>query len=541
MNARRSQAPPAPPAAAREQRRTLSGLPLKEVYSAADLAGLSLAGEAPGEYPFTRGIHPTMYRGRLWTIRQFSGFGSAADTNRRFRFLLSQGQHGLSTAFDLPTLMGRDSDDPLARGEVGREGVVVDSLDDVQTLFEGIPLDRVSVSMTINAPAAILFAMFLATARRQGAAWSSLRGTLQNDILKEYIAQKEWIYPPRPSLRLITDLVAFCCREVPQWNTISISGYHIREAGSTAVQELAFTLADGVGYVQACLEAGLRVDDFAPRLSFFFNCHNDFFEEIAKLRAARRLWARFMRERFEAREPRSWMLRTHVQTAGCSLTAQQPQVNLARVTLQALAAVFGGTQSLHTNALDEVYALPTEASATLAVRTQQVIAHESGVADVVDPLGGSYFVEDLTRRMEEEALRLIEAIETMGGIVAAIERGFPQKEIAEASYAYQRQVDSGERVIVGVNRYQQQESEPIPTLQIDSGVEERQLENLAALRRGRQASACAQALRALRDAAAGVDNLMPHLIAAVEARATLGEIASTLKEVFGEYRETPAL
>jgi methylmalonyl-CoA mutase N-terminal domain/subunit len=482
-----------------------------------------------------------MYRGRPWTIRQFSGFGSASDTNRRFRFLLDQGQHGLSTAFDLPTLMGRDSDDPLSRGEVGREGVAIDSMEDMQALFEGIPLGDVSTSMTINAPAAVLFAMYLAVARRQGIDWKSLRGTLQNDILKEYIAQKEWIYPPRPSLRLVTDLVAFCCREVPQWNTISISGYHIREAGSTAVQELAFTLADGVGYVQACTEAGLAVDDFAPRLSFFFNCHNDFFEEIAKLRAARRLWARLMRERFAAATPRSWMLRMHVQTAGCALTAQQPHVNVVRVALQALAAVLGGTQSLHTNSLDETYALPTEEAAALAVRTQQVIAHETGVTEVVDPLGGAFFLESLTTRMEQEALRLIQTIDSMGGIVSAIERGFPQKEIADAAFDYQREVDSGERIIVGVNRYEVEGEPSIPILRIDPSVESAQLERLVHIRRRRPAAPLSRALDEVRRAAGGRDNLMPPLIAAVEAQATLGETCGALKEVFGEYRESPAL
>jgi len=545
MNPRRTPAPsvPPPPASAGDRYRTQSGLPLKGVYGPEDLGALDPRRDLPppGEYPFTRGIHPTMYRGRPWTIRQFSGFGSASDTNRRFRFLLEQGQHGLSTAFDLPTLMGRDSDDAMARGEVGREGVAVDSLEDMETLFQGIPLGKVSTSMTINAPAAVIFAMYLAAARRQGTDWRALRGTLQNDILKEYIAQKEWIYPPRPSLRLVTDLVAFCCREVPQWNTISISGYHIREAGSTAVQELGFTLADGLGYVEALRASGLEVDAFAPRLSFFFNCHNDFFEEIAKLRAARRMWARFMRERFGARDPRSWTLRTHVQTAGCSLTAQQPYVNLMRVTLQALAAVLGGTQSLHTNCLDETYALPTEAAATLAVRTQQLIAHESGVAQVADPLGGAYFVEDLTRRMEEEAARLLAAIDSMGGIVAAIERGFPQKEIAEASFSYQREVDSGERIIVGVNRYQQEDAAPIPTLTIDPEVERRQLERLDALRRRRSGSGVQAALDAVRRAAAGTENLLPPLIAAVEAEATLGEVSQAMKEVFGEYRESPVL
>ncbi|MEE9219126.1 MAG: methylmalonyl-CoA mutase family protein [Acidobacteriota bacterium] len=540
---RHSRAPAAPRLEEADAFRTLSGLLLKEVYTQNDLEGVELQHDLsqPGEYPFTRGIHRTMYRGKPWTIRQFSGFGSAADTNRRFRFLLEQGQHGLSTAFDLSTLMGLDSDEPLCRGEVGREGVAIDTLEDMETLFHDIPLERVSTSMTINAPAAVIFAMYLATARRQGASWKKLRGTLQNDILKEYIAQKEWIYPPRPSLRLVTDLVAFCCRQVPQWNPISISGYHIREAGSNAVQELAFTLADGIGYVEASLAAGLDVDDFASRFSFFFNAHNDFFEEVAKLRAARRMWARIMRERFGARDPRSWMLRMHVQTAGCSLTAQQPYVNVVRVTLQALAAVLGGTQSLHTNSLDETYALPTEEAATLAVRTQQVIVHESGVGQVVDPLGGAYFVEDLTRRMEEEASRLITAIEEMGGIVAAIEQGFPQKEIAESSYSYQRQVDSGDKIIVGLNQYQQGGKVSVPTLSIDPEVEREQLARLDAFKRRRSASSVSRALEQVRSAAAGSENLMPHLIAAVEAQATLGELSGTLKEVFGAYQESPVL
>ena len=540
MSARKNSAPPAP-AAAKQHHRTQSGLPLKEVYTESDLAEFDPSREIgkPGEYPFTRGIHRTMYRGRPWTIRQFSGFGSAVDTNRRLRFLLEQGQHGLSTAFDLPTLMGRDSDDALSRGEVGREGVAIDTLDDMQTLFRDIPLEKISTSMTINAPAPVIFAMYLATARHQGAAWSKLRGTLQNDILKEYIAQKEWLFPPRPSLRLITDLVAFCCHEVPEWNTISISGYHIREAGSTAVQELAFTLADGIGYVQSCLEAGLQVDEFTPRFSFFFNSHNDFFEEVAKLRAARRLWARIMRERFGARDPRSWMLRTHVQTAGCSLTAQQPYVNVARTTLQALAAVLGGTQSLHTNSLDETYALPTEEAATLAVRTQQVIAHESGVSQVVDPLGGSYFVEDLTRRMEEEASSLIRTIDDMGGIITAIEEGFPQREIAEASYTYQREVDSGERIIVGVNRYQQSNDTAIPTLRIDPEVEKDQLARLEKIKDRRSKQAVTRALDRLRQTAQGTENLMPALVEAAETQVTLWEVCGTLREVFGSYQESP--
>ncbi len=517
---------------------TVSSLPIERLYSAEDLPA---GGEAdlglPGEFPYTRGIHPTMYRTRLWTMRQFSGFGSAADTNKRYHYLLSHGQTGLSVAFDLPTLMGRDSDDLLAEGEVGREGVAIDTLADMETLFSGIPLGGVSTSMTINSPASILFAMYLAVAEKQGVPLERLEGTIQNDILKEYIAQKEWIYPPRPSLRIITDIMAFCARSVPKWNTISISGYHIREAGSTAVQELAFTLADGIGYVQAGIEAGLDVDVFAPRLSFFFNSHNDFFEEIAKMRAARRIWARVMRDRFHAKNPASWKLRFHTQTAGCSLTAQQPYNNVVRVTIQALAAVLGGTQSLHTNSLDETLALPTEDAVRIALRTQQVIAEESGVANTVDPLGGSYFVEALTNKVEADAMAIIGKIDAMGGIVAAIEQGFPMKEIADASYLYQQQTDRGEKCIVGVNRYRADADPPVEILKIPLEVEIEQKRRLADVRAGRSAAAIDRDLDAIAKAAKDGSNLMPHILQAVRDYATVGEICGAMKAVFGEYRE----
>ncbi|HEU4402598.1 MAG TPA: methylmalonyl-CoA mutase family protein [Candidatus Polarisedimenticolia bacterium] len=518
---------------------TVSDLPIERLYTAEDLEGWEATAKLgfPGEPPYTRGVHPTMYRGRLWTMRQFAGFGTAEDTNRRFRYLLEHGQTGLSVAFDLPTLMGRDSDDPLAEGEVGREGVAVATLADMEILFRGIPLGKVSTSMTINAPAAVFLALYLAVAEQQRVPFAALEGTIQNDILKEYIAQKEWIYPPIPSLRLITDMIAFCTERMPKWNTISISGYHIREAGSTAAQELAFTLADGIGYVQAALDAGLRVDDFAPRLSFFFNAHNDFFEEIAKLRAARRLWASIMRDRFQAQDPRSWMLRTHVQTAGCSLTAQQPYNNVVRVTLQALAAVLGGTQSLHANALDETLALPTEDSARLALRTQQIIAEESGVTNTIDPLAGSYFVESLTDRLEKAALDYIQRIDAMGGIVAAIEAGFPQREIAEASYRYQRQVDAGEKTVVGVNRHVEGDTLKVPLLKIGKDVERAQVERLRRTRAGRDAGRHAQALQALEAAARRPGNLMPPILDAIRAYASVGEICGTLKTVFGAYRE----
>ncbi len=518
---------------------TVSDVPIDRLNTAEDLEDWDPAGMLgfPGEPPYTRGVHPTMYRGRLWTMRQFAGFGSAEDTNQRFRYLLDHGQTGLSVAFDLPTLMGRDSDDPLAEGEVGREGVVIDTLADMEILFRGIPLGEVSTSMTINAPAAVLLAMYLAVAEKQGVSFDAVEGTIQNDILKEYIAQKEWIYPPSPSMRIITDMIAFCTARVPKWNTVSISGYHIREAGSTAVQELAFTLADGIAYVQAAVERGQEVDAFAPRLSFFFNSHNDFFEEIAKLRAARRIWANVMRDRFKAKNPRSWMLRTHVQTAGCSLTAQQPHNNVVRVTVQALAAVLGGTQSLHTNSLDETLALPSEDSARLALRTQQILGEESGVANTVDPLAGSYFVETLTNRTEQAALDYIRRIDEMGGMIAAIEQGFPQREIAEASYRYQQQIDSGEKTVVGVNRYTEGGRMEVPLLRIGPEVEINQLDRLRSVRASRDAARNARALAALEAAARSDDNLMPPILEAVKSYASVQEICDTLKPVFGVYRE----
>jgi methylmalonyl-CoA mutase N-terminal domain/subunit len=518
---------------------TVSDLPIERLYTPEDLAGRDPAREIglPGEPPYTRGIHPSMYRGRIWTMRQFAGFGSARDTNERFRYLLDHGQTGLSTAFDLPTLMGRDSDDPLAEGEVGREGVAIDTLEDMETLFSGIPLGRVSTSMTINAPAVVLLAMYLAVAEKQGVPFEALEGTIQNDILKEYIAQKEWIYPPAPSMRIITDMIDFCTTRVPKWNTISISGYHIREAGSTAVQELAFTLADGLAYVQAGVERGLAVDSFAPRLSFFFNSHIDFFEEIAKLRAARRMWCRFMQERFGARNPRSWTLRTHVQTAGCSLTAQQPYNNVVRVTVQAMAAALGGTQSLHTNSLDETLALPSEDSVRIALRTQQIVAEESGVTNTIDPLGGSYFVESLTDRMEEAAHQYIRAIDAMGGMVAAIEQGYPQKEIADAAFRYQRQLDTGEKTLVGVNKYTEGNSAPPPLLRISEDVERDQRARLAAVRVRRDAARHRRALHDLSAAARTRDNIVPLVLEAVRSYASVQEICDALTPVFGAYRE----
>lgn len=518
---------------------TISGMPIEEIYRADSLDRFDVSRDLgrPGEPPFTRGIHSTMYRERVWTMRQFSGFGTAADTNQRYKYLLSQGQTGLSVAFDLPTLMGRDSTDELARGEVGKEGVAIDTLDDMEALFEGIPLKQVSTSMTINSPAAILFAMYLAVAEKQSVPWKELRGTIQNDILKEYIAQKEWIYPPAPSLRIITDIMGFCLKEVPLWNTISISGYHIREAGSTAIQELAFTLSDGLTYVEAAIRAGLDVDAFAPRLSFFFNVHNDFFEEVAKYRAARRMWCSYLRERFGAQDSRSWKLRTHAQTAGCSLTAQQPYNNVVRVTLQALAAVLGGVQSLHTNSLDETLALPTEKAVTIALRTQQILAEETGVGNTVDPLGGSYFVETLTNRMEEGARAYIEKIEGMGGMVAAIEEGFPQKEIADASYKYQQELEDGRRIIVGVNRYRQETEESLPTLKVPDEVEQDQLRSLERVRGKRSRLRVERSLAELEKTARSSRNLMPGILEAVRAYATVGEICEAMKPVFGEYRE----
>ena len=497
----------------------------------------------PGEYPFTRGVQPTMYRGRFWTMRQYSGFGSAEETNRRYKYLLQQGQMGLSIAFHLPTLMGYDSDDPMSEGEVGRCGAAVDSLQDMEILLEGLPLDEVTTSMTITSTAAVAWAMYIAVCEQMGIPYDRIGGTLQNDVLKEYIAQKEYIFPLKPSIRLVTDTIVFGTRYLPRWNTISISGYHIREAGATALQELAFTIADGITYVEEAIRAGLDVDDFAPRLSFFWDLHNDLFEEIAKLRAARRLWAHLMRERFQAKNPRSWMLRTHAQTAGVSLTAQQPHVNIARVALQALAGVLGGTQSLHTNSMDEAYALPTEEAVTIALRTQQMIAHETGAANTVDPLAGSYFVESLTNEMEEGAREYLRRIDDLGGMVQAIERGFPQQEIANSAYAYQRAVERGEKVIVGVNRFaDEREKRPIPILSIDEALWERQVERVAQLRKNRDKDRWSKALEGLRVAAVGDepwgrDLLMPKILNAVKAYATVGEIFGVLRETWGEYTE----
>jgi methylmalonyl-CoA mutase N-terminal domain/subunit len=517
---------------------TVSSYPIRRLYTEADLAGWSPERDlgSPGEPPYTRGIHPTMYRSRLWTMRQFAGFGTAEDTNRRFRYLLAQGQTGLSVAFDLPTLMGYDSDHAMSEGEVGKCGVAISSLADMETLFDRIPLGDITTSMTINSPAAAIWAMYLAVAEKQDADWRKLSGTLQNDILKEYIAQKEYIYPPAPSMRLVTDTVEFGAKHTPKFNSISISGYHIREAGSTAIQELAFTLRDGIEYVEDCVRRGLQVDDFAPRLSFFFNAHNDFFEEIAKYRAARRIWQRVMRERFTAKNPRSWALRFHTQTAGCSLTAQQPYNNVVRTAIQALATVLGGTQSLHTNSLDEAWALPTESAATIALRTQQILAYESGVTNTADPFGGSYFVEALTNEIERGAWDYIEKIDALGGMVPAIERGYPQREIADAAYRYQVAVDRKEKIIVGVNAYVTDEK-PIEILQIDESVAHQQAECLRRLRADRSNDEVARRLDALRKAAAGSENLMPYLYEAVKAYATLGEICDTLRQVFGVYDE----
>lgn len=527
------QSPPSP------RYETLSGIPLEPVY------GLERAPAvpppAPGEFPYTRGIHPDMYRGRLWTMRQFSGFGTPEQTNARYHYLLEQGQTGLSVAFDLPTLMGYDADHPNSLGEVGKCGVSVCSLEDMETLFEGIPLGGVSVSMTINSPANVIWAMYLAVARKQGVPWEQLAGTLQNDILKEFIAQKEYIYPPRPSMRLVTDTIEFAARHVPRYNPVSISGYHIREAGSTAVQELAFTLRDGFEYVEWAIARGLAVDEFAPRLSFFFNAHNDFFEEIAKYRAARKIWAELMRGRYGARDERSWKLRFHTQTAGCSLTWQQPYNNVVRTAIQALAAVLGGTQSLHTNSLDEAYALPSEHAVTLALRTQQIIAHESNTVAVADPLGGSYYLEALTAEVERRALDYMGRIDRMGGMISAIENNFPQKEIADASFEYQRSIERGERIIVGVNGYQTASDEQIELLQIDRAAEQAQREKLASLRRRRDSARVRAALARLRQAAGGSENTMPILVDAVQAYATVGEICDTFREAFGAYQETSVL
>ncbi|HKW35084.1 MAG TPA: methylmalonyl-CoA mutase family protein [Candidatus Acidoferrum sp.] len=517
---------------------TTSGHPIRRLYTGADLAGWDAERDLglPGVPPYTRGIHPTMYRTRLWTMRQFAGFGTAEDTNARFRYLLSQGQTGLSTAFDLPTLMGYDSDHPLSEGEVGKCGVAISSLADMEVLFDRIPLSSVTTSMTINSPAAVIWAMYLAVAEKQGADWKKISGTLQNDILKEYIAQKEYIYPPEPSMRLVIDTFEFGVKNTPKFNTISISGYHIREAGSTATQELAFTLRDGLEYVEWGMRRGLEVDQFVPQLSFFFNAHNDFFEEIAKYRAARRIWHKAMVERYKSKNPRSWALRFHTQTAGCSLTAQQPYNNVVRTALQALAAVMGGTQSLHTNSLDEAWALPTEFAATIALRTQQIIAHETGVTNTVDPLGGSYFVETLTNQVERGAWDYIEKIDAMGGMVAAIERGYPQREIAEASYRYQVAVDKKEKIIVGVNDFVSEEK-PLEILQIDETVARRQTEPLRKLRTERSQAEVDRRLSALRNAAKGTENLMPFIFDAVKSYATLGEICDAMRDVFGTYEE----
>ncbi len=516
---------------------SLSGLPVHLLYSG-DEPRAPL--EPPGVYPYTRGIHDTMYRGRLWTMRQFAGFGSAQDTNARFHYLLDSGQTGLSVAFDMPTLMGLDADHPLAEGEVGREGVAISTADDMAVLFDRIPLDQVSTSMTINGPAPVLWAFYLAVADAQGVPWTKLRGTLQTDILKEYIAQKEWLFPPAPSMRLITDMFAFS-PQVPQFNPISVSGYHIREAGSTAVQELAFTLADGFAYVAAGIKAGLDVDEFAPRISFFFNAHIDFFEEVAKYRAGRRIWARRLRDLYGARSERSLKLRFHTQTAGSSLTAQQPENNIVRTALEALSAVLGGTQSLHTNSMDEVLALPTEKAVTIALRTQQIIAHESGVARTVDPLGGSYFVEALTDEMERAAEAYLDEIDQLGGVLACIDSGYFQREIADAAYRYQQETDSGQRIVVGVNRFTEDgETQPIDLLRIDPAVERMQIERVRTYKAHRHQPALGRALAGLKEAAAQADApLMPQIVAAVRAKATLGEISGALKEVFGTYRERP--
>jgi len=519
---------------------TTSGRPIRRLYDPTDVAAMDYERALgwPGEYPFTRGVHPTGYRGRMWTMRMFAGFGSVEETNARFKYLLEHGQTGLSIAFDLPTLMGYDPDQPQARGEFGKCGVCVSSLADMEILLAGLPLEEITTSMTINSPAAVIWAMYIAAAEKRSVPRAELAGTIQNDILKEYIAQKEFIFPPAPSMRLVVDTIEFGSRELPRWNTISISGYHIREAGSTAVQELAFTLADGLEYVRWGLERGLDIDQFAPRLSFFFNCHNDFFEEVAKFRAARRIWAREMRERFGAQNPRSWWMRFHTQTAGCSLSAQQPEVNLMRTTIQALAAVLGGTQSLHTNSWDEALALPSEKAARLALRTQQVIAHESGVANTVDPLGGSFFVEALTNEMEEECYSYFRQIEDLGGVIPAIEAGFFQHEIAEASYRYQRQIETHERVIVGVNEYVMEEPIDIPLLEMDPAGERRHRERLERTRRERDNGRAKRCLEALRGACGGSDNLMPYILDAVNAYCTLGEVCGVMREEFGEYQET---
>jgi methylmalonyl-CoA mutase N-terminal domain/subunit len=528
------------PTERKEQFTTLSGIPLERVYCADSFVDSETEESIgfPGESPFTRGIYPTMYRGRLWTMRQYAGFGSALESNQRYRYLLSKGQAGLSVAFDLPTQIGMDSDHPLALGEVGKVGVAIDSLEDMETLFDGIPLEKVSTSMTINATAAILLCLYVAVAKRQGASLQKLSGTVQNDVLKEYIARGTYIYPVRPAMRIVTDIFAWCRDHLPKWNTISISGYHIREAGSTAVQEVAFTLADGIAYVQAALDAGLRVDEFAPQLSFFFNAHSDLLEEIAKYRAARRLWAKIMAERFGAKDPRSLMLRFHAQTAGSSLTAQQPENNIVRVAIQALAAVLGGCQSLHTNSMDEALALPTEDAALIALRTQQVLAHETGVTNTVDPVAGSYAVEHLTSEIEKGALAYIEKLDSMGGMLRAIEAGYVQGEIQKAAYEFQRAIEKKDQIVVGVNDFIAEEPRTIPTLRIDAEIERTQIARLNALRAKRDSARAQSALVELQRRAATTENLLPAILAAVESYATIGEISDVLRRVFGEYQES---
>jgi methylmalonyl-CoA mutase N-terminal domain/subunit len=516
---------------------TTSGIPIQRAFSPKDIAGLDYQQDLnfPGEFPYTRGVQPTMYRGRFWTMRQYAGFGTAEDTNRRYRYLLEQGQTGLSVAFDLPTQIGYNSDHPLAQGEVGKVGVAIDSVKDMEVLFDQIPLEKVSTSMTINAPAAILLAMYIAVGEKQGVPVAKLSGTIQNDILKEYSSRGTYIFPPQPSMRIITNTFEYCTKEVPNWNTISISGYHMREAGCTAVQEVAFTLANGISYVEAAIKAGLDVDDFGPRISFFFNSHLDFLEEVAKFRAARRLWAKIMRERFKAKNPRSWMLRFHTQTAGCTLTAQQPSNNIIRVAWQALSAVLGGTQSLHTNSMDEALALPSEQSVQIALRTQQLIAHESGAVDTADPLGGSYYIEKLTDEIEKRAWDYIEKIDQIGGSVTAVEKGFIQQEIQESAYRYQKEIESGDRVIVGVNRFQTKEPPPKGLLKVDPRVREVQIQRISEIKASRDSSGFRKSLDELKRVAQGDGNLMVPILSCVRAYCTLGEICDALRSVFGEY------
>ncbi|OGW01524.1 MAG: methylmalonyl-CoA mutase [Nitrospinae bacterium RIFCSPLOWO2_12_39_16] len=523
----------------KEKFTNLSNMDIKSVYTPEDVKNIEDSKDIglPCEFPFTRGIHQTMYRGRLWTMRQFSGFGAAEDTNKRFKYLLKHGETGLSTAFDMPTLMGYDSDNPRAAGEVGVCGVAIDTIADMEILFDGIPLDEVTVSMTINAPASILLSMYIAVADKKGIPLNKLGGTTQNDMLKEYTAQKEWIFPPEPSLRLITDTIIYCARNLPKWHPISISGYHIREAGSTAVQELAFTLYDGLTYVEGVIKRGLSIDEFAPRLSFFFNSHNDFFEEIAKFRAARRIWAREIKKRYNPKDERSMTLRFHTQTAGCSLTAQQPYNNIVRVTLQALSAVLGGTQSLHTDSMDETYAIPTEEAVRIALRTQQIIAHESGVTNTIDPLGGSYYIENLTNKMEDAVYEYFKKLDDMGGMVSAIEKGFPQKEIKESAYSYQKEIDSKERLIVGVNDFIEEEKAPVEVFKTNPDVERKQIQRLKDIKGNRDKKRLKMALEDLKRAAHGDENLMPFIIEAVKSYATIGEICDVLKEVLGTYKE----